>query len=106
MRIIAVTGSRRDPRLPNVPTVAEAGLPKFTLDSWVGLLAPQGLPQPLMEKLQRAAATALADPGLRRILEDMGLTAASGGPGQLGRAIDEDVTLYRRIVAEAKIRIE
>lgn len=106
VRIIAVTGSRRDPRLPSVPTVAEAGLPRFTLDSWVGLLAPQGLPQPLMEKLQRAAATALADPGLRRTLEDLGLNAASGEPGQLGRAIAEDMTLYRRIVAEANIRIE
>lgn len=106
VRILAVTGSRRDPRMPAVPTVAEAGLPAFTLDSWLGLLAPQGLPKPMMERLEHAATTALADPGLRRTLEDLGVSAASGEPGQLGRAIGEDVTLYRRIVAQAKIRIE
>ena len=54
----------------------------------------------------QSATTALADPGLRRTLEDLGLNAAGAEPGQLRRAIAEDMTLYRSIVAQANIRIE
>ncbi|MBU4324028.1 MAG: tripartite tricarboxylate transporter substrate binding protein, partial [Gammaproteobacteria bacterium] len=51
VKIIAVTGDHRDPRLPNVPTAAESGLKDFVLSSWLGLFAPVGTPAPVVERL-------------------------------------------------------
>lgn len=106
VKIIAVTGAQRDPRLPGVPTAAEAGLKPFALDAWVGLLAPAATPPATLERLNRAAAEALADPALRKVLADMGVNAAGGPLERLGKAIAEDLVLYRRIVKEANLKLE
>lgn len=103
VKIIAVTGKHRDPRLPGVPTAAESGLKEYVLSSWLGLFAPPGTPAPLLEKLNKAVNAALADPTLVKQLEDLGITAAGGPPAALATSVQQDMTVYRRIATEAKL---
>ncbi len=103
---MAVTGATRDPRMPSVPTAAEAGLKDFVLDSWVGMLAPPGTPPFVVDRLSRAANTALADPALRKLLADLGVNPVSGSPAAMTAAIQRDMTLYSRIATEAHIKAQ
>jgi len=103
MKIIAVTGDHRTPRLPNVPTAAESGLKDFVLGSWLGLFAPVDTPAPAVERLNKAVNAALADPSLVKQMEDMSITPASGPPSALANAVQQDMAIYRRIVTDAKL---
>lgn len=103
VKIIAVTGDHRDPRLPNVPTAAQSGLKDFLLSSWLGLFAPVGTPAPVVERLNKAVNAALADPSLVKQMEDMGITPASGPAAALANAVQQDMAIYRRIVTDAKL---
>lgn len=103
VKIIAVTGDHRDPRLPNVPTAAESGLKEYVLSSWLGVFAPPGTPAPLVDKLNKAVNAALADPTLVKQLEDLGITAAGGTTATLATSVQQDMTVYRRIATEAKL---
>jgi tripartite-type tricarboxylate transporter receptor subunit TctC len=103
VKIVAVTGKHRDPRLPLVPTAAESGLKDFVLGSWLGLFAPVGTPAAVVERLNKAVNAALADPGLVKQMEDLGITASSGSPSALASAVQQDMVLYRRIANDAKL---
>lgn len=106
VRLLAVTGSQRDPRLPTVPTAAEAGLKGFVLDSWAGLLAPAGTPPAALARLNEALNKAVADPALRSRLQEMGLAPEGGSVERMSQQIRDDMGLYRRIAADAKMRFE
>lgn len=106
VKLLAVTGSKRDLRFPNTPTAVESGLPGFALDSWVGLLAPTGTPEKVRERLAKAAVTAAAEPSTRSRLAEMGLEATGGEPERLGRAIRDDLALYRKIAATARLSFD
>lgn len=78
LRAIAQTGAQRSPVLPDVPTVAEAGLTGYDVSSWLGLLAPAGTPAPVVERLHRASVEALSHPEIRqRFAADGGTVVAS-----------------------------
>jgi tripartite-type tricarboxylate transporter receptor subunit TctC len=106
VRILGVTGSHRDPRLPGVPTMAEAGLKDFVLESWVGLLAPAGTPPATVTRLNAALNEALAAPALRQRLQEMGLTPEGGAPTRMLGQIREETQLYRRIATTGKLRFD
>ncbi len=72
LKAFAVTGDKRSPMLPDVPTTAEAGLPQFNLTVWFGLSAPKGTPQPVIDKLNRALGVALNDPNVVKHFADLG----------------------------------
>ena len=104
VRLLAVTGAQRDPRLPHVPTAVEAGLKDFVVVSWVGLLAPPQTPAATVARLNKALNEALASPALRQRLADMGLSAEGGDAAHMLRQIREDVRLHRGIAERAKLR--
>jgi tripartite-type tricarboxylate transporter receptor subunit TctC len=106
VRALAVTASQRDPRMPGVPTAAEAGLKDFVLASWVGLLAPAGSPPAAIERVNAALNKVLADPGLRTRLQDLGLKPEGGSSDRMQDEMRRDDALYRRIASEAKLRFE
>lgn len=106
VRILAVTGTQRDPRLPDVPTTTEAGLRDFVFSSWVGLLAPAATPAPVLTRLNAALNHALADPQLRRRLHDLGLTPEGGSAARMQQQVRDDIAFHRRIAAQAKLRFE
>ena len=72
LKAYAVTSDKRSPMLPNVPTTAEAGLPAFKLSVWFGLSAPKGTPRPIIDRLNRALATALEDDATVKRFADLG----------------------------------
>jgi tripartite-type tricarboxylate transporter receptor subunit TctC len=106
VRVLAVTGAQRDPRMPNVPTAAEAGLKDFVIVSWVGLLAPVGTPEASLARLNAALNEALAAPALRQRLQEMGLTPEGGDRQRMLRQLREDVRLHRQIAERAQLRFE
>lgn len=106
VKLLAVTDDKRDPRFPNTPTAAEAGLTDFVLKSWVGLLAPAGTPAVTIARLNRAADAATSDPVVRRRFADMGLLAQGGPADRLGQMVADEVVLYRRIAVQAKLQFD
>lgn len=107
VKLLAVTGSKRDPRFPDTPTAPEAGLKEFSaMYSWIGVLAPATTPQPVLEKLQKAAAMAAADPAVQKRFAELGLQAEGGPASRLGSAISEDLLVYRKIATQAKLQFD
>lgn len=106
MHLLAVTGARRDPRLPQVPTAVEAALKDFVFVRWVGLLAPPAVPAPSVARLNAARDEALATPVLRQRLAETGLSAEGGEAAHMQRQIHEDVRLHRGIAERAKLKFE
>jgi len=106
VRMLAVTGTHRDPRMPGVPIAAEAGLKDFSVVSWVGLLAPVGTPVATVTRLNAALNEALAAPALRQRLQEMGLTPEGGDAARLSRQIGDDVRLHRQIAKQAGLRFD
>lgn len=106
VKILAVAGRLRDPRLPNVPTTAEAGLKDFVTDAWSGLLAPAATPPATVERLNQALNRALSDEALRRSLRQLGLAPQGGSPREMRQQIEREVALYRRIAADTKMKFE
>jgi tripartite-type tricarboxylate transporter receptor subunit TctC len=106
VRMLAVTGSHRDPRLPGVPTAVEAGLKDFVIVSWVGLLAPVGTPPATVVRLNAALNEALAAPALRQRLQEMGLTPEGGDAPRMLSQVREDMRLHRQIAKQAGLRFD
>ena len=95
LKAYAVTGDRRSPMLPDVPTTTEAGLPQFNLTVWFGLSAPKGTPRPIVEKLNAALGMALNDPDVVKHFADLGFDVVP--PDQ--RSAQYFDTFYRDEVA-------
>ena len=106
LKALATTGTRRSPALPDVPTVAEAGVPGFSADTWVGIFAPKGTPQPIVDKLSAEIRTALALPELRARAQTQGLEVAGSTPGELHRFVQEETVKWKKVVTEAGIKLQ
>lgn len=106
VRLLAVTGSRRDPRFPGTPTAVEAGLEGFVLDAWSGLLAPAATPPAVLDRINKAANVAVADAQVRRRLAELGMLPHGGAAELLKKMIDGEITRYQRVAAQANIKLE
>ena len=103
---LAVSGARRAPQLPEVPTFAEAGVPAFDLVVWNAIAAPRGTPPAVVDRLAAAVEAALADDELRRRLADLAAVPPAPeerGPAPLGRRIASDVERWSAVVQAAGI---
>jgi tripartite-type tricarboxylate transporter receptor subunit TctC len=87
LRGLAVTSETRNPRVPDVPTLKELNFPWFPSEVWMGLYAPPGLPEHILQPLNAAVEEFLADPAVRGRLEGVGFTPGSGGPQALTKQI-------------------
>jgi len=83
LRALAVAGAQRSPALPDVPTLAEAGLSDYAVEPWFGVYGPAGLPAPVVQRLEQALAQALADPAVKDKLVAAGFTPRSGSAAEL-----------------------
>jgi tripartite-type tricarboxylate transporter receptor subunit TctC len=106
LRALAVTGPKRSPVLPEVPTVAEAALPGYAVTSWFAVFAPAGTPPAIVSLLNREINKALSDPGLRRQLADQGIEPAGGTPAQLAGHVRAEIARWRKVVAESGARVD
>lgn len=106
LRALAVTSSKRLPQLPNVPTMAEAGIQDVELDSWNGLLAPAGTPKAIVDKLHREVEKALAAPEVRKTFEDQAATVVGSSPAEFSAHIKQEVQRGAAFVKSINLRLE
>jgi len=106
LRALAVTGPRRAAVLPDLPTVAESGLPGFSITSWFAVFAPAGTPQPVVALLNREINKALADAILQRQLQGQGIEPAGGTPAQLLAHVSAELPRWKKVVAESGARVD
>ncbi|WP_077001106.1 tripartite tricarboxylate transporter substrate binding protein [Variovorax sp. KK3] len=103
---IAVSSAQRLPSLPNVPTVAESGVPGFESNSWIGILAPAKTPQPIVDKLQRELRAVVQSADIKERLASLGITASGNTPAEFGKQIETDLAKYAEIVKTAKVKVD
>ena len=106
LRPIAITSTVRDPILPNVPTVIEAGFPKLQITFWLAVVAPAGTPRPIIDKLNGAFRQALAAPETRARLAALGAEDKVGTPEDLDKMLNAERADWVAVVKAAHIKIE
>lgn len=103
LRILAVTGTRRIPIIPNVPTMTEAGFEGFEATSWVGLYAPAQTPPAIIEVLSAAAVRAAKTPEVRDQLDKIGLFPLGTNAREFAADLQRDTALWRKVFADSKV---
>jgi tripartite-type tricarboxylate transporter receptor subunit TctC len=106
VRALAVTGTRRVPELPDVPTVAESGVPGYEWSFWYGLLVSAKTPTPVVEQLHKEMSTILRLPEVDQSLRNMGVTVTANGPADFRKLLEVEVAKFTRIAKTANIQPE
>lgn len=106
LRPVAVTSAKRLASYPDVPTVAESGMPGFELLSWYGLWGPAGLPKDVVDKLNAAVAKAVQSPQIKARFADLSFETSENTPAQFTKLIQEEIRRVGLVIKAAKIRIE
>ena len=106
LRPLGVTSKERSPTLPDVPTIAEAGVPGYEALSWFGVLVPAGTPDAIVAKLQNEIAKALADPAMRERFAELGAVPVGGSPAEFAELITAETAKWAKVVQDAGIKLE
>jgi tripartite-type tricarboxylate transporter receptor subunit TctC len=106
LRPLAVTTTQRSPKLPDVPTTAEAGFPKFKSTFWLGVVAPAGTPPEIVDKLNAAFRESVAPAETRGRLANLSADIAIGTPAEFGKMLAEERALWLDVVKAANIKVE
>ncbi|MEN0074053.1 MAG: tripartite tricarboxylate transporter substrate binding protein [Paracraurococcus sp.] len=106
LRALAIGGKARDPLLPEVPTMAEIGLPSVMTDNWHGLLAPAGTPPEALARLHRAATAALTDAEVLRLLREQGAVPAGNQPAEFAAFLGEERARWAAVIRQAGVKLE
>jgi tripartite-type tricarboxylate transporter receptor subunit TctC len=104
LRAVAVSSARRSGSLPEVPTVAESGVPGFEFTLWFGVWGPAGMPADVVDKISRDVNRALADPGVRERLAKLGNDTMIMTPAQFSQFVRREVDDYARVTKAAGIK--
>jgi tripartite-type tricarboxylate transporter receptor subunit TctC len=106
VRGLAVSGDRRSPAFPDLPTVAEAGVPGYSAPTWSGVIAPAGLPKPILDKLNAALNKAVRSPLFLDRFGSIGDEPAGGTPDEFAQTIKVDLAKWKDVVARAGAKLE
>ncbi|MBS0425707.1 MAG: tripartite tricarboxylate transporter substrate binding protein [Proteobacteria bacterium] len=106
VRPLAIAADKRDPLFPDVPTLHEVGLPRISMDYWMGVVVKAGTPPKLVERLHAAFEKALADPAVLAQFSRMGYTRLALSPRQFDELIRSDLDKYRPIVRETGATVD
>jgi tripartite-type tricarboxylate transporter receptor subunit TctC len=104
MRAIGVSSTRRNPFLPDVPTIAESGVPNYLTYSWNGMVAPAKTPPNVVMRINKEINSAIATPEIQKRFRDLIMEPRTGTPEDLRKIYETDVTVWRNIITEAKIQ--
>src|SRR6516225_9252286 len=105
LRTLAVTTRKRVPRLPDVPTIDESGVPGYDVATWIGAFAPAGTPKAILDTIEAAIKQALAAPNVKANLEALSIEIRSGASADLRAVLAGDMDKWGRLVKEKNIRI-
>jgi tripartite-type tricarboxylate transporter receptor subunit TctC len=106
LRALGVTSAKRAKVVPDTPTVAEAGVPGFSVENWQGIVVPAKTPAPIVDYLRREIAKVLTQPAMIGVLSTQGLDAASATPAEFDKLIRSEIEKWRKLVQAANIRVE
>jgi tripartite-type tricarboxylate transporter receptor subunit TctC len=106
MRALAVSGAKRSAAAPDVPTVAESGVPGYAFDVWYGMLFPAGTPRAIVAKTNAEINRALKSPALSQRFAGVGVEPAGTTTEEFAKMLRTEIAKWRKVVAEANIRIE
>jgi tripartite-type tricarboxylate transporter receptor subunit TctC len=106
LRALAIAGTARTPKLPNVPTTVEAGYPKLNAPFWLGVVAPAGTPQAVVNKLNAAFRESMAPPETRALLATLGAEIKIGTPADFGNMLARELAQWTAVVKAANIKVE
>ena len=106
LRALATGGAKRAPALPDVPTVAESGVPGYEANNWWGILAPAGTPPAIVKRLHGEISAVVAMPEIRKRFEAEGAEAVNIGPAEFGKFIRTETVKWSKVVRDAKIEAQ
>jgi tripartite-type tricarboxylate transporter receptor subunit TctC len=106
LRALGVTASRRSPAAPEVPTIAESGVPGFNATTWWGILAPAGTPQAIISRLDQEVGRILRQPDLRANLDEQGFESVASTPEGFGQFIRAEIDLWAKAVKVSGARAD
>ena len=106
LRALAVTTTKRIAAAPELPTVAEAGVPGYEVVLWHGLVGPKGLPREIVDKINSAANQILKVPEMDKLLATDGVSPAGGTPEQFQATIKSDIERWRKVVQQAGVKVD
>ena len=106
LRALGMTGVRRSDAIPQVPTMAEAGVPELALTGWLGFFAPARTPRAAIGRLNAAVADAVADPKVRERFPALGYEPVVGSPEEFAERFKRDLVVYARVIREARIPLQ
>ncbi|WP_353235432.1 tripartite tricarboxylate transporter substrate binding protein [Diaphorobacter ruginosibacter] len=106
VRALAVTTARRWPGAPDIPTVAESGVPGYEVSGWFGLLAPAGTPREILDKIQSTIAEAVKSPDVAKQLNDLGAEPVANKPDVFAQEIRDDVEKWRKVVQTTGVKLD
>jgi tripartite-type tricarboxylate transporter receptor subunit TctC len=106
LKAIALASSRRSVVAPEIPTIAEAGVPAYRTDTWYALYAPAGVPGPILEKLRKTAGEALQSAAVREKMLQQGAEPSDPSPALLEAQMRDDYARWSKLVAEAHIKVD
>lgn len=105
LRPLAVSSSKRSSTLPDLPTIAEAGVPGYEFNTWYGLLTTAGTPKAVVQRLNAAARKALNTPDIAKKLRTAGLDPQPTSPEDFGKLIRSEIAKWRKVIQDASITI-
>ncbi len=106
IRALGVGSAKRQSVLPDVPTVSEAGLPGYEVENWVGIVAPAGTPQTIVDKLNKEISAILDSPEFQKQLTDQGAEPMRMGPAEFGAFMEKELVKWGRVVKEGGIKAQ
>ncbi len=106
LRPLAVTTATRSPALPDVPTMAEAGLPGYDISGWHGIAAPAGTPKPVVARLNQAINEIFADPEFKKRWEELGTPIVGGTPEAFGTLVRAESTKLGKLVKDTGVTVD
>jgi tripartite-type tricarboxylate transporter receptor subunit TctC len=106
LRALAVTGAQRSPMVPDIPTIAESGVPGYDVTSWYGLMVPAGTPKEIIARLHAAAVSALGHPEVKKRFATTDLEPAGSTPEQFGAYLRSEVAKWAKVIKESGMRAD
>jgi len=104
LRALAISTMRRSPLLPELPTVDESGVPTYSSQGWLGILAPTGAPQAVLDKVQADITEILKRPDVRNRLEELGFLVYASSTEEFAKFLADETAKWRKVVKEANIQ--
>ena len=106
LRVLAISTATRSPAVPEIPTIAESGVPGYDATGWYGMLAPTGTPQAVIDRLHAEVVKILAQPDIKQRLASEGAVAVGNTPAQFDKFIRDEIAKWAKIIRDLKLKVD